>query len=469
MEKTFFSDFFNVDKYLMKKYGAFDISLISDTPAFIDPFLLYSNNKAVYKKAHEDMIEYIKFLCRKAEEAKNDASIQEKYYFFKEPKQNWLGYTLYGNSGNGLKNEFAKEVCINASDYIKSFGQETITNSSHMEKLCLFSEGHGLDNVSDFTTSLIKPFLLDFTEKFCVRFLKESQCKQIMIENAYFDFREEEWKAKEYYLPVFNNDFVLLVPEDILVKGDNFISRKNFIEDLRYSRISIEDSKFRDHINEYISEIINGDFTAAEVNRKIDSLAKQYPELIDYYIKSKEDNSSEAINNNKELIKEFDLLFDTNCNALINLLRNRTGFYNMKDIDNTSAIKKRLSQLKYVIEELGGNKYLYINNKGINIKFLEILFNRIWFAGRPKINQKRNVDYILEFKEVFNSPVEKNIINRFVNNNKESKNRILCYVYYNEREYEIVTESINKYDLCNNANIVIINAMKDFKQNLFAQ
>lgn len=468
MKKTFFSDFFNVDKRIMKEYGAFNISLISDTPAFIDPFLLYCSKKGIYQKVHNDMIEYIKFLCKKAEEAKYNINIQEKYYYFKEPKQNWLGYTLYGNSGNGLRNEFAKELCINASDYIKNFGQEVITNSSHMEKLCLFNEGHGLDNVSDFTTSLIKPFLLDFTEKFCVQVLKKSQYRQFLIENSYFDFQDEEWKSKEYYLPEFNNDYIILVPEDILVKGENFICRKNLIEDLKYFRISIQDSKLRDRTNEYISEIISGEFTVSEANRKFDSFIKQNPQLIDYYIKSKEDHSSEAVKNNKAFIRELDLLFDKNCNALINLLRGSTNFYEMEDINNTSVILERLSQLKYVIEEMGGNQYLYIDSKGVNIRLLEILFNRIWFAGRPKDNKKSSVEYTLEFKTVFNSPVENIIISRFVDNNKQNKTRILCYVYFNDREYEIIAKNINKYGLSNNANITIINAMKESKEKSYA-
>lgn len=458
MKKTFFSDFFNVNKGVMKKYDAFDISLISDTPAFIDPFLLYSSKKEAYKIVHENMIEYIKFLCKKANDAKTDSNVLEKYYYFKEPKQNWLGYVAYGNSGYGLKNKFAEELCINASNYIENFGNETITSSSHMEKLCLFNEGHGLDNVSDFTTCLIMPFLLEYTEKFSKKYLDDKYCQKRLIKRAYFDFDKEEWQEREYYLPIFNDDYILLVPEDILVKGENFISRKNFIEDLRYSRISIDDITFRDHINEYIAEIINGEFTAQQLNDRINSLIRKYPQIIDYYIKSKENNSNEAIENNEKLIREFDIIFNRNCNALINLLRIKTDFYNLKDIDKTSVILKRISHLKDAIENLGGNQYLYINNKGIDTKLLEIVFNRIWFAGKPKDNNKRYVEYTLEFKTVFNSPVGNVLTNRYVNNNKKNKVRMLCYIYFNDREHEIVTQNINKYGLSKNENLIIINA-----------
>ncbi len=458
MIKTFFSDFFEIDKSIMKQYGAFDISLISDTPAFIDPFLLYCGKKDKYKTAHKGMIDYIIFLCNKADEAKDNPKIIEKYYYFKEPKQNWLGYVVYGNSGNGLKNQFAEELCINASDYINNFGHETITNSSHMEKLCLFNDGHGLDNVSDFTTCLIMPFLLDFTEQFSKKYLNANKCRNFIVKKAFFDYESEEWQSKQYYLPTFNNDYILLVPDDILVKGENFISRKDFIDHLKYSRISFDDVHFRDHINAYISDILNGEFTVSEFNTKVNSLIKNYPQLIDYYIKTKEKNYSEAISCNKELISEFGLLFNTNCNSLINLLQTKTSFYNYKDINDINIILKRLSDLKYVIEELGGNQFFHINNRGIETKLLEILLNRIWFAGNPKANNKRYVEYTLDFKTVFNSPVEDVIVNRYINNTKKDKLRILCYIYYTEREQTTLIQKANKYGLSNNKYFFAINS-----------
>lgn len=459
MNKTFFSDFFEIDKSSMKEYGAFDISLISDTPAFIDPFLLYCTTKNTYQTAHKAMIDYIIFLCKKADEAKDNPKIIEKYYYFKEPKQNWLGYVVYGNSGNGLKNEFAEELCINARDYIKNFGCETITSSSHMEKLCLFSDGHGLDNVSDFTTSLIMPFLLNFTEQFSKKYLNSNKCKDFIISKAFFDYKSEKWQSKKYYLPSFNNDYILLVPEDILVKGDNFISRKDFIEHLKYSRISFDDVNFRDHINDYISEIINSELTASEFNAKVNSLVKNYPQLIDYYIKTKEENYSEAVSSNKELISEFDLLFNTNCNSLINLLQTKTNFYNYKDINDINIILKRLSDLKYVIEDLGGNHFFYINNKGIDTKLLEVLLNRVWFAGNPKASTKRYVEYTLDFKTVFNSPIEDVIVNRFITNTKKGKLRFLCYIYYTEKEQTTLIQKVNKFGLSNNKYLFTINSI----------
>jgi hypothetical protein len=37
---TFFADHFEIDPDLLEKHGAFNVSLVTDLPVFIDPFLL---------------------------------------------------------------------------------------------------------------------------------------------------------------------------------------------------------------------------------------------------------------------------------------------------------------------------------------------------------------------------------------------------------------------------------------------
>lgn len=42
---VYFSDRFRVSPYVLDRYGAFDISVVSDLPLFIDPFLLFNSQK----------------------------------------------------------------------------------------------------------------------------------------------------------------------------------------------------------------------------------------------------------------------------------------------------------------------------------------------------------------------------------------------------------------------------------------
>lgn len=62
----YFSDIFNVSPKVLDKYGAFNISLVTDLPLFIDPFLLFNSKKKAYRQLHDDMIKYLRFLKDKS-------------------------------------------------------------------------------------------------------------------------------------------------------------------------------------------------------------------------------------------------------------------------------------------------------------------------------------------------------------------------------------------------------------------
>jgi hypothetical protein len=66
MLKLYFSDVFEVSKESLKDYGTIDLSLASDLPMFIDPFLLFNSEKDDYQKLHEEIIKYLTFLRDKS-------------------------------------------------------------------------------------------------------------------------------------------------------------------------------------------------------------------------------------------------------------------------------------------------------------------------------------------------------------------------------------------------------------------
>ena len=61
-----FSDFFKVPAKTVDKYGAFNISLLADLPLFVDPFLLFNSKKPAYRKLHDEMVRYLRFLRDKS-------------------------------------------------------------------------------------------------------------------------------------------------------------------------------------------------------------------------------------------------------------------------------------------------------------------------------------------------------------------------------------------------------------------
>jgi len=161
--KIYFSDFFKVKPDIIEDYGAFNVSLLNDLPLFIDPFLLFGNSSLDYRNLHNSILKYLTFLKQKAELGINKYSQIQSWYIFPEVKQNWFGYSKIGNKGRGLGKKFGTAFSSSIHIVFDDLGKEEIPQSSHLEKAALFETGIGKDNISDFTTNLIKQYLLEYT------------------------------------------------------------------------------------------------------------------------------------------------------------------------------------------------------------------------------------------------------------------------------------------------------------------
>ena len=169
--ELYFTDIFDVPEKELEKYEAFNISLVTDLPLFIDPFLLFNSRKKEYQELHDNIIKYLRFLCDKSASGMLNDGLLRAWFYFSEVKQNWFGFTLEGNAGRGLGYDFAKALNQNLGRLVGSFGQERITKGTHLEKLTIIKSGVGRDTISDFTTNLIKEYLLEYTQKFAQRYI----------------------------------------------------------------------------------------------------------------------------------------------------------------------------------------------------------------------------------------------------------------------------------------------------------
>ena len=118
-------------------------------------------------------------------------------------------------------------------------GKKKITKSSHLENLCLIKDGVGKDNISDFTTNLIKEFLLEYTEEFSKNYIDEKHLKKFNISRVSFNYDTESWITKSYILPNFNNDFVLLTPKNILSRDNTWINKTDLISEFENLQVSL--------------------------------------------------------------------------------------------------------------------------------------------------------------------------------------------------------------------------------------
>jgi hypothetical protein len=85
---VYFSDVFKISPEILEQHGAFNISIVTDFPLFVDPFLLFNSQNPIYQNLHGDIINYLTFLRIKAAGQPLTDGLILAWYKFPEVKQN---------------------------------------------------------------------------------------------------------------------------------------------------------------------------------------------------------------------------------------------------------------------------------------------------------------------------------------------------------------------------------------------
>lgn len=472
---VYFSDYFNVSKDQLEEHGAFNVSLINDLPVFIDPFLLFNSDKKGYQELHEKIIEYIRFLRVMSESGEISRGLISHWFLFPEVKQNWLGYSKVGNSGAGLGSKFATALNGNLATIFKDFGSEKVTKGSHLEKLCLIKEGVGKDNISDFTTNLIKGYLCEYTQEFATAHLDDKSTKLVNVSHAEFSYPARRWVSKKYRLPYIDGDYVLLTPKDILTKDKTWINKQDVFNDFDELVEAIPNIELRGQINDYFLRQIPLDATQREVNAGIASTLRSHPELIDLYIRLKEDNGDKAVALSEQKLKEIEAVFIRQVSSLIQELRINGDFYKERG-DTFDEAYNRVMFLKQVIENNDGYRLFYIKGEPVKREAdLQLMFRLTWYASDDDVNSEVNngrgpVDYkisrgsrdatLVEFKLASNSKLKQNLekqVEVYKSANQTNKS-IKVILYFSEDEFDRVKKTMKDLELQEGKTLVLIDA-----------
>ena len=477
--QIFFSDYFEVDEDVVETYGAVNISLLNDMPLFIDPFLLFNSEKAEYQAIHSNIIKYLLFLQEQANAYPTPpAGMLESWFAFSEVKQTWLGFSLSGNAGRGLGRDFAMNLYKGLRTIFKDFGKEKLTKSSHLEKLCLISPLVGRDKISDLTTNFSKLYLLQYTENFAKSYLKEEKCHVFYVPRVSFNYITGTWMSGSFYLPCYQEDFVLLTPRDILTRDDTFINRTDMISNLQYLVPAVDDAVLRFSLNQYLTEILprkKKEMSKSEKDKAASLLVSDHPEIIDYYIKYKEENEAEATSISKQVVQEVKQLFNLQLKELANLLHEKTPFYDIHPTAHDEA-RERVLYLKKVIEDMDGYRIFYLKGKPIKRENdLQIMYRLVWYATEFDVNREVNngrgpVDYkiskgawnssLVEFKLASNSKLKKNLANQVEIYKKANRTAesIKVILFFSDEEYETVSRILSELELSEDPDIILIDA-----------
>ncbi len=493
--KVYFSDIFKVSPDVLEKYGALNISLINDLPLFIDPFLLFNSPKPEYQRLHKEILRYVAFLRDRSVEQSVSKGLLKSWYTFPEVKQTWLGYSEVGNRGRGPGIDFARAFDENLKGQFSDFDKDTICQSPHLEKFCLVKEKIGKDNISDFVTNLIKGFLLRYTEKFAQKYIDSSMRKSFTVSHVDFNYTTCSWNSRQFELPIDilntqKEDYVLLTPKDLLTKDDTWINKTDLVNNFNNIVSAVSNEELRAQLSFYfVRNLPKPKYTKkgkekkpskTDIVKAVGAVIKEYPTLIDYYIKYKEDKSEEAKSVSGERVAEVQKLFIENLSRFISLLNKETKFYFIEK-DTLSAAYERVLFLKNVIENKDGYRIFYI--KGVPIKRetdVHVMFRLTWFASpddvTPEANDGRGpVDFkisqgafdksLVEFKLASNTQLAKNLQNQVEIYKKahDTDKAIKVIIFFSAKEERRVKNILTALGLSNEKYVVLIDARKDNK------
>jgi hypothetical protein len=470
----YFTDFFNVDAAILEEYGAFNISLINDLPLFIDPFLLFDSEDKRYTALHHDIINYVKFL--------RDISIAHdvtdghfnQWFLFPEISQNWLGFSKTGNKGSGLGKDFANTLYKSLRNVFKDFGAETITAGSHLEKLCLIADGVGRDHLSDFTTNLIKKYLLEYTQTFAKQYIDPALIKTFPIERVSFDYPSKRWLRGKYDLPALDDDYVILTPKDILTKDEAWINRVDLLNDFHNVYQAMPNDQLRAQVSDYFYKRLSEDPTDQERREAAADTVDKFPSVLDYYVKDKEDNADAAHKQSALKVTETEFQFISQVNEFVSTHLVGTAFYELGNSFDEAL--RRVLFLKDVIENQDGYRLFYVKGQQVKREAdLQLLYRLTWFATSYDVNREVNngrgpVDFkiskgkanksLVEFKLASNSKLKQNLKNQLpvYEAANDTKRSIKAILFFSDAEFKKLHDILKELELLDRADIVLIDA-----------
>lgn len=479
----YFTDYFGVSEELLEDYGAFNISLVTDLPLFIDPFLLFNSEKPEYQALHDEIIRYLRFLRAKSQRGGISPSLIKAWFSFGEVKQNWLGFCETANTGRGLGSDFARALNANLVHIFQDFGSEKITKGSHLEKLCLIQPGVGRDMISDFTTNLVKRYLLRYTSAFAKEYLPNELVRGVSVPRAYFSYDTERWMPEQYSLPYYDGDYVLLTPKDILTKDETWINHGDMLRRFEDIPTAVEDDQLRAEINNYFYSMIpeQEEPTKDDLHHAIVATLSKFPQLIDYYVKLKEDTGDQAEAESNLKVSESYLLYIKQFGSLVDLLEKETAFYEISGHSSDETLA-RIRFFKDVIENKGGHRLFYgADGKPIRRETdVHIMFRLVWHGtpsdvsrevddGRGpadfKISRGAADKTLVEFKLASNSQLKRNLARQLDIYKKASDASagFKVILYFSEQELLRVEGILKDLNMNGDPHVILVDARPDNK------
>jgi hypothetical protein len=206
----------------------------------------------------------------------------------------------------------------------------------------------------------------------------------------------------------------------------------------------------------------------------------QFPELIDYYIRAKEQHGDQAANVASEKVQLTEQLLIVQLKELRALLEKNTPFYSVP-ADTYDEVHKRVAYLKDVIENKGGHRLFYSAGQPIQRELdLQIAYRLVWFGSPSDVSTEVNdgrgpADFkiargaadktIVEMKLAKNSHLKRNLERQaeIYKAASDAVHAVKVILFFTAEEEERVATILNDLGLSGHIDIVLIDARADNK------
>ena len=272
-----------------------------------------------------------------------------------------------------------------------------ISSSRHLEKMSLIRGGVGRDSVSDFTTNLIKDYLLAYTQTFAREHLAARKRRTFPVRRVSFNSDTESWRDGSYELPALSEtEFILLTPTDMLTRDDTWINRTDLIRGFETIPPSISDDSLRSQMSNYFEQELRRrprpfraptqtDRTAAA-----DATIERYPELLDYYIALKEIDGERAKVASQEHVSATRYVFYDQLRDLLTQLLDQEDFYRGPVSSYSEALTKARA-FKHYVESKDGYRLINSGSGSFGSEADVQLFFGLAFVGSTfDVNREPN-------------------------------------------------------------------------------
>jgi hypothetical protein len=250
-----------------------------DVPVGIDPFLLFKSRDPDLRSLHDRIIDVFRSGVDsiKAGVEKDARAILQ----FPEVAEIGLGYTRQSKKGSGVGN-FLSELILKT---LRDSPAMLDRGVRHVEELQLISMGIGPDRVSDIAASLIKKFLIEYTQKQCAIWSIPITCG-VPVQH-FFDHDTQSWADGYFDLPTspVDNNPILLVPRRI-VRALPWINYEDFVKLEFAVYLRAKGAK----------QSVTGANSAASANTKQNVVAVTRKEIdrVNRYVLTKEESALDA-------------------------------------------------------------------------------------------------------------------------------------------------------------------------------